>query len=771
MVGLDLLQDLAIVMLVAGIAGWICQRIGLSAVVGFLLAGIIIGPSTPPFALISDLERIHTLSQLGLVFLMFSIGMGLSLRRFQQMGAPMVLATALGALLVLVAGRTAGLLIGWTPTQSLFLAALLMTSSSAIINKVLHEIGATHEPASRRAMVITVVEDVFAVVMLTVLTTIAAGSTRGGTSVAETIGWIVLFVTVLVIVGLLIVPRLLEKLARTADVDLQTIVVVGMLLATALLAVRAGYSLALGAFLLGVIVAVTPQRPQIERYLQGLRDIFTAVFFVSIGMLIDVNVIANNWLLVLLFGPFTILLRTFVCSSAMVLSGLSTRDAMRTGLMVTPIGEFSFIIAQLGVTSQGAPPLIYTLAVGVSLFTAFAAPILIRHSDGISRAIERAEPKFFKELIQLYHGALERIRERHEANAFWQLTKTRLRPIGLGFLFITGLLAFSRPIYGAIFRAFGDQLPFPSAWKTGFWILLGLISLAPLFALWRNLVTLSTIYAEAFTKDASPESTLRGVIQTGLQTTFTFLIAIWLWLLLPFERATIWTVAAVAVLFSTLLLLLRRKLTLLHSKVEIELDALLSVTDETPQRGYQELLLPHKEWDIHVHEVILPDSAECAGKVLSDLELRRKFGCSVAGIERHGFAIPNPSPDLVLYPGDKLLLLATAQQLAAARTFLSQTNVTSGQQTQVIEEIEMEGVVVPEGSRAAGKLLIELEIPAATGVQVVGIARGENRLLNPGPFQAIEVGDRLLALGTHGQIAHFERWLRMNESEKQEGSS
>jgi CPA2 family monovalent cation:H+ antiporter-2 len=764
MPGLDFLQDLAIVMVVAGIAGWICQRIGLSSVVGFLLAGIIIGPSTPPFALISDLDRIHTLSQLGLVFLMFSIGMGLSLRRFHQMGAPILLATAIGALLVLAAGRTTGLLIGWTSTQTLFFAALLMTSSSAIISKVLHEIGATHEPASRRAMIITVAEDVVAVVMLTVLTTLSAGGGQDGPSIAETIGLIVLFVTVLVIAGLLIVPKLLERLARTADVDLQTILVAGMVLATSLLAVRAGYSLALGAFLLGVIVAVTPQRSHVERHLQGLRDIFSAVFFVSIGLLMNVQSIAASWLLVLLLGIFTVILRTLVCSTALVLTGLPTRDAIRTGLMVTPIGEFSFIIAQLGVTSHAAPPLIYPLAVGISLFTALTAPILIKHSDRLSRAIERAEPKFLKELIQLYHGALERIRQRHEGNAVWQLTKRRLRQVGLGFLFVTGLLAFSRTIYSALFGAFGAQLLLPYAWKIGYWVVLGLVALAPLFAVWRNLAALAAIYAEALTKDASAGGTMRGVMQAGLQTTFTFLMMIWLWLLLPLERATVWTVAAVVILFSILLLLLRRKLTILHSKVEIELNSLLSLSagEDGAARSYQDLLLPHKEWDIHVHEVILPDAAACAGKTLSDLELRRKFGCSVAGVERHGFAIPNPSPDLVLYPGDKLLLLATEQQISAARKVLSQTH-PANQQTQLIEEVELQGIVVPGGSRAAGKLLIELEIPSTTGVQVVGIARAGNRLLNPGPFQAIEAGDRLLALGTSGQIANFERWLRSPE--------
>ena len=216
MEGLDFLQDLAIVMVVAGLMGWLFQRIGLSSVVGFLLAGILIGPYTPPFSLVSDQARIQTLSQLGLVFLMFSVGMGLSIRRLRGMGMALIIATGLGALLVFGATQGAGVVIGWTPTQTLFLAAMLMVSSSSIISKVLQEIGATHEPASRLAMGITVLEDTVAVVMLTVLTSVTHVAGAGASaSIGETLGLILVFVIVLVIAGLLLVPRFLEQLTRS----------------------------------------------------------------------------------------------------------------------------------------------------------------------------------------------------------------------------------------------------------------------------------------------------------------------------------------------------------------------------------------------------------------------------------------------------------------------------------------------------------------------------------------------------------------------------
>ena len=758
MAGLDFLQDLAIVMVVAGLAGWICQRAGLSSVVGFLLAGILVGPYSPPFAFVSDLGRIHTLSQLGLVFLMFSVGMGLSIRRLRRMGLGLVLATACGALIVFTGARSAGLLIGWTPSQSLFLAAMLMVSSSAIINKVLHEIGALHEPPSRRALGVTVLEDVVAVVMLTVLTSVAhvgGGDGEAGAPIGQTLGLILIFVIVIVFAGLLVVPRVLGQLARTADVDLQTILIVGMILAAALVTVEAGYSLALGAFLLGAIVAETAQRAQVERYVQGLRDIFTAVFFVSIGMLMDIRLIGQAWIIVLLLGVFTLVLRTLACSASLILIGHPTKDAVRSGLMLTPIGEFSFIIAQLGVTTRAAPELIYPLAVGIALFTALTAPFLIKHSAQISDGIERLEPKFFKELVNFYHGALRRIQQRQQANAVWQLTRARLTRVALGFLFITGLLAFSPRLNAVILTWVGAGLPYRDAWDIAFWSGLAIAVAAPLFAVWKNLAALATIYAEAL----AGEGVMRVAVQTALRMIFGVLIAIWLWLVLPLERAAGWTIAAVILLVLVLLLLLRQKLILLHSKVEVELEEVLSAGEERSPRRQQELLKPHREWNIHVHEVVLPDRAECAGSSLSDLTLRSQFGCSVAGVERHGFPIPNPPPDLVLYPGDKLLLLATPEQMPAVRKFISRTR-PADETTQLIDEIEMERVTVPSESVAAGNMLIELDIPAVTGVQIVGIERDGNRLLNPGPFQGIESGDRLLALGTPPQLSALTRWLK-----------
>ena len=347
---LDLVQDLAVVTFFAGIGGFLCQKIGLSSIVGFLLAGLVIGPHTPPFSIVIHEDRIEALSQLGLVFLMFSIGLELSVGKLKRMGMGIVLAVALGGILVFNIVRSICPFLGVSPSESLFVAGMLVASSSAIIGKILPESGLIHQRAGNLAMSITVLEDLVAVVVLTFISSVAQMHNGTEANIGRILGVLLVFVTVVVVVGLLLLPRSLQRL-NSAGTDLLTITVAGLVLGIAVLSVKTGYSLALGAFLLGAIVAETPQRPTVERAMQGMRDVFIAVFFVSIGMLLNPALLLKNWVLILSLGIITIVVRTFALSASLLVTGTSDRDAFRAALMVTPIGEFAFIIAQLGVSA------------------------------------------------------------------------------------------------------------------------------------------------------------------------------------------------------------------------------------------------------------------------------------------------------------------------------------------------------------------------------------------------------------------------------------
>jgi CPA2 family monovalent cation:H+ antiporter-2 len=310
--GYHFIQDLAVILAVAGMVGWACQRLGLSVILGYLVAGMVVGPHTPPLALVSDVQRVDTLAQIGLVFLMFSIGLQLSLRKLRRLGLSLILATFAGATAMYHFSRIFAFAAGWSAREGLFLAGMLMISSSAIVSKILHEAGANHERAGQLAMGWAVIEDVVAVVMLTILSSMVQldRSGGGGAEVPATLLRLGAFVVLAGVAGLLLVPWLLRRMSVAAGEELQTLGLAGLLFGLAVLAQAAGYSLALGAFLLGTIVAETPHRHQVERTFEGMRDVFSAVFFVAIGMQIDARELWREGALIAAVAVFTLVARS-----------------------------------------------------------------------------------------------------------------------------------------------------------------------------------------------------------------------------------------------------------------------------------------------------------------------------------------------------------------------------------------------------------------------------------------------------------------------------
>lgn len=753
------IQDLAVILAVAAVVGWICQRLGLSVVVGFLAAGMVVGPYTPPATLVSDIGRIETLAQVGLVFLMFSIGLKLSLRKLRRLGLGLMAATFCGALIVYYLARILGLAVGWDATASLFLAGMLMVSSSAIIAKILQETGRGHERSGQLAMGISVLEDVVAVVMLTLLTSVVEFGRGGGAGVAGTLFHLGAFVVLAGVGGLLLVPWLLRRMSISANEELQTLGVAALLFGLAVVAQAAGYSLALGAFLLGTIVAETLHRNQVERTFEGMRDIFTAVFFVAIGLQIDVQRLGSSVGLILGLSLFTLLARSFAVSAGLLLVGTPFAVAVRTGLTTTPIGEFSFIIAQLGVAAKAVPESFYPLAVGVSLVTALAGPLLTRHSAALSEGIAARQPRWLADGLRIYHEWLERLRRRRERNLLWQLSRKRILQVGVGSLFVTGVIIFS----GQLFQVARGWLPeerlFPRAPEVLFWSVLGLAILAPLLAIWRNISAMALLYSEVATRGMARAAVLRPVVETGLKGAAGLGMFVWLVVVMPLEGTARWLLLLAAAVTAGALLLLRRRLIYWHSELEVELLSAIDAGQARMTATSAPWLQPHGEWNLQMVECTLPDLADCQGQPIAQLQLRSRFGCSVVGIERQGFMIPLPPPEAVLYPRDKVLLLGTGPQLEAGRRFLGAVSGLPGADS-VFDEVRMEAMEVPGRSPAVGRSLLELSPAQRFGVQVAGVRRGSRRLLNPAGEERLAAGDDLLVLGPPVPIREFKDWLR-----------
>ena len=765
MYGIEFIQDLAVIFVAASVAGWVCQRLGLSVVVGYLVAGMLVGSKTMLWPLVTDADNIAALGQIGLVFLMFGIGLRLSLRRLRQLGWGMFAATGCTALVMYCLSRLLGAALGWNGTESLFLAGMLMVSSAVVISKVLQETGVTHERAGQLAMGLTMLEDVVAVIMLTLLNAVV--ELGHAASLGKTVGLLGSFVVLTGVAGLLVVPWLLRKLSVSASEELQTLGVAGLLFALALMAHLAGYSLALGAFLLGTIVAETAHRAQVERTFGGMRDLFGALFFTAIGMQIDVHGLGAEAGLIIGVTAFTLVARSLAGAMGLMLAGARPRDALRAGLAVTPIGEFSFIITQLGVTAGVVPEKFYPLAVGVSLLTALAVPALVRHGEQIVEAVGARQPRWLRGWVWFYFRGLERAARRRRESRLWRLCGRRLVQIGVEILFVTGLLVFSEQLFAAVEPWIRWDWLFPHAPEYIFWVGLSLLVLAPLVAIWRNCSALALLYAQVATARRPREAALRPAVETGLKALVGAGMFVWLASILPMEGSGKWLLLISVFIAVIALLIWRRKFIYWHSELEVELKDVLGEAASKDSATSAPWIEPGQDWKLIMADCVLPDLADCQGKSLHELGLRAHFGCTVTGIERQGFAISLPPPDAVLYPRDKVLLLGTPEQVAAGRAFLMKTNETAGGTT--FEDVRVETIKVPAWSQAAGRTLAEAEPTKNFSVQMAGIRRGGVRILSPGADERLQVGDEVLVLGAPEQLRNFKAWLQAEPEDSRAG--
>ncbi len=754
---LSLIQDLAVVLLAAGITGAICRRFGLSVIVGYLVAGILIGPYTPPFSFLSDIDRIQTLSQIGLVFLMFAIGLGLSISKLGRMGWPTLLATGLGAFFMFLLTEIVGRVVGWSSDQTLFVSAMLMVSSSAVIAKVVSELKLGHERSSQLALSITVMEDVVAVVMLTLLASHMSGN--GDANVGGLLAGMTAFVVLLVGAGLLMVPRLLRRLEARADPELQTIIVTGLLFLLAISAAKAGYSLALGAFLLGAMVAEIPQKNAVEKAFVGMRDVFSSVFFVSIGMLIDVRLVADVWPVVLGLGVFALIGRALATSAALTLCGAAPNEARRAGLLLGPLGEFSFIIAQLGVAAHALPESYYPIAVGASIFTVLLTPLINRRADQLVALAGRVEPAWARRASEAYHTWFEQLKSGGGSSGAGKLIRERLLQIALEALLVTGILIFSRRLLDGLILPQSDTFGLtPGTVAIGFWIVIAVVVLVPLFAMWRNIATVALIVSE--TNDTATRVPAR-LVQGAIKTAGAVLLGAWLYAILPIDELGAWgwgVIAAIAVVAVTVF---SNRLIYWHSHWQSTVRDVLAEDADAANRSSAERLRRDNDlasWHVRLGDCIVPDDARYAGQTLTELAIPSRFGCAIIEIERNGIVITAVRPELRLYPGDRLLLLGRPEQIEATQKFLT-TERLARDESDEFHGTVLETFALRESART-GRTLADLKVAQETGVRIVGIRRDADTLIAPSGAEALLPGDRVLVAGTLAEIRRFRLWLR-----------
>lgn len=428
-----LITDLAIILGISGVVALICRRINQPVILGYLLAGLLLGPHTPPYPFVEDMPNIKTLSELGVIFLMFSLGLEFSFHKLKRVGFTATITAFLEVAGMVILGIIVGLILGWSFLDSLFLGGALSISSTTIIIKALDELKLKGREFAQVIFGILVVEDLIAIIVLVSLTLTVITESFFSTELAFSIFRLVVVVGTWFLLGYFLIPSFFKRYSKYMNNETLMLISVGLCLFLVCIASYFHYSVALGAFIMGSILAETSLIHRIEPLIAPIKDIFAAVFFVSVGMLIDPLVIFDQWKLVLLLCFLTILGKFLFTALGAFLSGQSVATSTRVGLGMAQIGEFSFIIIGTGLTLNAISPEIYPIIVAVSVVTTFATPYFLKFSDNISSAMIHNIPSPLKHFINGYTKSVQRILNNPRYKPLY--SKTALR------LLITGIIA------------------------------------------------------------------------------------------------------------------------------------------------------------------------------------------------------------------------------------------------------------------------------------------------------------------------------------------
>ncbi|AET89848.1 MULTISPECIES: cation:proton antiporter [Caballeronia] len=505
------IQDLAVIMAIAGVVTVLFHRLRQPVVLGYIAAGVIIGPYTPPFNLIHDEVTIQTLGELGVVFLMFSLGLEFSLRKLFRVGATAFVAALSEIVLMIWIGYEIGRWFDWTVMDSLFLGAMLAISSTTIIVKALSELGMKGEHFAQIVFGILIVEDILAIAMLVLLSGIAqTGSVSAGVAVV-TLGKLLLFMTVSLVVGILTVPRALNYVAKAKSDEMLLVTVLGFCFGFCLLVVKLDYSIALGAFLIGAIMAESKHLARIEHLIAPVRDMFSAIFFVTIGLLLNPTVLVDYAWPIAVITIAVVAGKIVSCGLGTFLAGKDGRTAMRVGMSVSQIGEFSFIIASLGLSLKVTSPFLYPIAVAVSALTTLLTPYLIRAADPATVRLARAMPAPLAHTFGLYSQWLASLTPASGGPTLFSMTRRIVLQIAVNLALVAAI--FLGASYAAPFASgyLARWLDTDNAQRVVLWSAALLVALPFLVAVYRKLESLALLLAEVSVQPAKAGRFTRAI--------------------------------------------------------------------------------------------------------------------------------------------------------------------------------------------------------------------------------------------------------------------
>jgi len=673
------LRDLALVLCVAAVTSVLFQRLRLPAVPGYIVAGLVVGPHVP-VPLVADVGTVQTLAQLGVVLLMFSIGLEFSLRRLLRIGPRVGLVVLLEIGLLLAAGSLVGQLFGWSPAVSGLAGAIIAISSTMVAANVFSELR-VEGPLRELVLSIAVVEDLAAILLIAGATALATSGEVSGAELARTLGRLLAFLAGALALGLLVVPPSMRAVARLRRPETTLVASVGLCFAAALLALSAGYSVALGAFLAGSLIYESGAGRSVEQLVRPLRDMFGAIFFVSIGMLLDPAIALGSWPVILTLVAVLVIGKTLGVTVGAFLTGHGTRLSLRAGMSVAQTGEFGFIIAGIGVGLGGPATTLPHVAAAVSVITAFASPWLVRASEPLALYVDRRLPRSLQTFASLYGSWVELVRAAPRRGTPWTPVRRAARLVLLDAVLLAGLVIGASVNLPRLLAALGDQGVSPAS---GRWLVIAAAAAcAAPFAI--GMVRSSRRLGNALADLAlpsrgadamDPADAPRRAFVVTLQIAIVMMVGIPLVAVtqpfLPRYQGVVIVLAALAILGW----LFWRTATNLQGHMQAGAEMMAEALGPR-HRGSEAVTLEHVQQLLPGLGTLVPvrvvAGSAAAGLTLAELNLRGRTGATAVALARGGGDEPMvfPTAKTLLREGDLLALSGSHDAIEEATRLLT----------------------------------------------------------------------------------------------------
>ena len=739
----ELVQDLALILVVAGFVTLIFKKLKQPLVLGYIVAGFLVSPHMPYTMSVVDQGDIQTWADIGVIFLLFSLGLDFSIKKILKMGASPIIAACTIIFCMMALGIIVGHSFGWKEMDCIFLGGMVAMSSTTIIYKAFSDMGLTQQGFASTVMSVLILEDILAIVMMVMLSTVASGNSPDGVQLLGSIMKIGFFLVLWFVVGLFAIPLFLRSVRKILNNETLLIVSLGFCCLMAVTSTQVGFSAAFGAFVMGSILAETVEADKIIRLVDPVKNLFGAIFFVSVGMLVKPDVIVQYALPILLLVITILVGQALFGTLGYLLGGQTLKNAMRCGFSMAQVGEFAFIIATLGKSLGVISEFLYPVVVAVSVITTFLTPYMIRAAEPCYNFLVKHLPKRW--VRRLTHIQTNSTGESASSDNHW---KVLMKKMILNTL-IYGIL--SAAVIAIMFSA---ALPIcrnlSIKWTGSHWIgnaVCGFLTIVFIAPFLRSIV-MKQNHSEAFkalwTDRRINRLPLTATILARVLIALSFIFYVCNYLT-RFKTALM---IAVAIGLLILMLLSRwlKKRSITLERLFIQ--NLQSRDIEAQKQGKKKPLFANHliDRDIHIANLELPDDSLWAGKTLYSLKLRNRFGVHISSILRGSKHINIPNGGTILFPGDKLQAIGNDEQLTKLSKAINaelQPEVTNIEK----HEMKLRSFTISKTSPFIGKTLKDSGIRDEYNCMVVGVDEGQKNLTLITPSRCLQAGDVLWVVG------------------------